>query len=102
MINYTQPFSNSRTREKVKTYDPTIEKTDSGKKIVLKERVKDLNEGLSYTDFSLQSLIDADAIDLLQPTSPVQRGQLDAADIANTAANSIGDFANNVKDENKE
>lgn len=83
-------------KEVCKTYDPIVKEVNGRKVQLFVERTKDLNEGLSYNDFSIQSLLDADAIDLLQPLSPISRSQLAAADIANTAASAIGNFADNV------
>lgn len=98
---FNREFQTSYQKDKLPTYDLDRE----GNQIVYKERTKDLNEGLRYTDFSLKSLMDADALDLLQPTSLISRDYLTAADIANTAVANIGSVLDNVsvepkKDEN--
>lgn len=93
MVRFDETFP---TKEVAKTYDPVIQVVDGRKVQLFVERTKDPNEGLSYTDFSIQSLLDADAIDLLQPLSPISRSQLAAADIASAAASAIGNFADNV------
>lgn len=68
-----------------KTYD-AVRKAD---KVLFVERTKDLNEGLLYSDFSLKSLIDADAIDLLQPFSPLSASRLSALDSSAAAIDSL-------------
>lgn len=91
----TQPkhfYCDEAPKTSVKTYDLVRE----GSKVIYKERTDDLNKGLSFTDFSVQSLLDADAVDLLQPVAPISRDNLSVADIANAAANSIGSIADNV------
>lgn len=78
-----------------KTYDPVRK----GDKVLFVERVNDVNEGLLYTDFSVRSLIDAEAIDLLSPLSPISASRLAALDSAQVAASNIETFVNNnVKD----
>lgn len=93
---FNREFKTSFYKDAAPTYDQTIVKTAQGNVIQYKERVEDLNKGLHFTDFSLQSLIDADASDLLQPTQPISRDNLTVADIANSAANSIGSAIDNV------
>lgn len=68
-----------------KTYD-AVRKAD---KVLFVERTKDLNDGLLYSDFSLKSLIDADAIDLLQPFSPLSASRLAALDSSASAIASL-------------
>lgn len=80
------------------TFDPVLTKVDRSPVISYVERVEDPNKGLSYSDFSLQSLIDADAIDLLNPVSPISRDSLFAADLANSALGNIGVVADSVTD----
>lgn len=75
----------------IKTFDQEIKVIDGVKQIVYSERTKDAYEGLTYSDFSLQSLIDADATDLLQSVGTLSRGQFTVADFADYCANSIGD-----------
>jgi hypothetical protein len=75
----------------IKTFDQEIKVIDGVKQVVYTERTRDAYEGLSYTDFSLQSLIDADATDLLQSVGTLSRGQLTVADFADYCANSISD-----------
>lgn len=93
MVKFDETFP---TKEVCKTFDPVIKIVNGRKVQLFIERTKDLNEGLTYLDFSIQSLLDADAIDLLQPLSPISRDRLAAADIANSAASAIGDFVDNV------
>jgi len=81
----------------IKTFDQDIKVIDGVRQTVYTERVKDLYEGLSYTDFSLQSLIDADATDLLQQVGTLTRGQLTIADFADYCAGYIGDIAGSVE-----
>lgn len=81
------------------TYDQVLEKTALGTVITYKERVGDPNKGLKFSDFSIQSLVDADAIDLLQPTQPISRDNLTVADIANSAASDIGSVLDNVNND---
>lgn len=85
-------------KEVVKTYDPVVKEVNGRKVQLFIERTKDLNEGLKYTDFSLQSLMDADAIDLLQPLSPLSRNTLDALDIAGVALGHISADLDAVSD----
>lgn len=94
MVRFDETFP---PKEVCKTYDPVIKEVNGRKVQLFVERTEDLNKGLSYSDFSVQSLLDADAIDLLQPLSPISRSQLAAADIANSAATAIGNFADSVK-----
>lgn len=89
MINYIKPFDEVICDEVRKTYDPTIEVVDGKKVLLYKERTEDPNEGLTYSDFSLQSLIDADATTLLNPISPLSRDIFYVVDTANTVANNI-------------
>lgn len=103
MVRFDETFP---PKEVCKTYDPVIKIVNGRKVQLFVERTKDLNEGLTYSDFSIQSLLDADAIDLLQPLSPISRDRLAAADIANTAATAIGNYTDNLsvepsKDETK-
>lgn len=93
MVRFDETFP---PKEVVKTYDPVVKIVDGRKVQLFVERTKDLNEGLTYNDFSLQSILDADAIDLLQPLSPISRSQLVAADIANSAAVAIGNYTDNL------
>lgn len=93
MVRFDETFP---PKEVVKTYDPVVKIVNGRKVQLFVERTKDLNEGLSYNDFSIQSLLDADAIDLLQPLSPISRSQLVAADIANSAASNIGSYLDSV------
>lgn len=76
-------------KEVVKTYDPVVKEVNGRKLRVFVERVEDPNAGLLYSDFSLESLLAADAGDLLQPLSPLSRNRLDALDIAGFAADHI-------------
>lgn len=97
MIKQPQPiYEDKLPKEPIKTYDEVRE----GNKIIYKERTEDLNKGLLYTDFTIQSLLDADAVDLLQPTQPISRDNLSVADIANSAANNIGTYIESVTDDN--
>lgn len=75
----------------IKTFDQEIKVVDGVKQVVYTERTKDAYEGLTYSDFSLQSLIDADATDLLQSVGTLSRGQLTIADFAEYCANNISD-----------
>ena len=59
----------------IKTFDQEVKVIDGVKQVVYTERTKDPYEGLTYSDFSLQSLIDADAVDLLQSVGTLSRGQ---------------------------
>ena len=93
MVRFDETFP---PKEVVKTYDPVVKIVNGRKVQLFVERTKDLNEGLSYNDFSIQSLLDADAIDLLQPLSPISRSQLATADIANSAATAIGNYTDNL------
>lgn len=100
MINFKKNHDEI-VKETLPTLEPSVEMVDGRKVLVYKERVKDPNEGLSYNDFSLQSLLDADAIDLLQPTAPISASQLSAADTANSVASAIGVTADNVKSDDE-
>lgn len=102
MINYKKPFKDEASYSSVKTFDPIVEKIDGKKVITYKERVGDPNEGLTYTDFSVSSLLDADAIDLLQPTAPISRDALFAADVAEVAGSTISNSSVVVENENNE
>lgn len=95
---YSKKNSTIVEAQHFKTYDPIRE----GNTIVFKERVEDLNKGLKFTDFSVQSLVDADALDLLQPTAPISRDSLTVADIANSAATAIGNYSDSVSTNPKE
>lgn len=79
-----------------KTFDP-IRKAD---KVLFQERIKDPNEGLLYSDFSTQSLIDADAIDLLQPLSPLSVSRLSAIDSVSPAISSLSGIAQDLPVDN--
>ena len=96
MYYFNKPFTDVPFNEDVVTYDPVIKEVNGAKVQMFVARTEDLNKGLSYDDFSLRSLLDADALDLLQPIAPISRTQLYAADIANSAANNIGAFADSV------
>lgn len=99
MIKQPQPiYEDKLPKEPIKTYDEVRE----GNKIIYKERTEDLNKGLLYTDFTIQSLLDADAVDLLQPVQPISRDNLSVADIANSAANNIGTYIESVTDDNNQ
>lgn len=85
-------------REKTdETISPTFDEVREGSKIIYKERTEDVNKGLLYTDFTIQSLLDADAVDLLQPVQPIQRDNLSVADIANSVADNISLNIESVK-----
>lgn len=101
MYYFTKPYKDEPIDETVVTYDSVIKEVNGVKVQMFVPRTEDLNKGLSYSDFSLKSLIDADAIDLLNPIAPISRTPLYAADIANIAANNIGTVLDNVKVENK-
>lgn len=96
MINYVKPFKDVFCDEVRKTYDPSIEVVDGKKVLLYKERTEDPNEGLTYSDFSLQSLIDADATTLLSPISPLTRDAFYVVDTANTVANNISSNIDNL------
>lgn len=94
MIKQPQPiYEDKLPKEPIKTYDEVRE----GNRIIYKERTEDLNKGLCYSDFSIQSLLDADAVDLLQPVQPIQRDNLSVADIANSVADNISLNIESVK-----
>ena len=92
---FNREFQTSYYKDNQPTYDLTRE----GNQVLYKERTEDLSKGLRYTDFSLKSLMDADALDLLQPTSLLSRDYLTAADIANTAIADISSVLDNVSNE---
>lgn len=75
-----------------KTYDPIRQ----GDRVFFQERTKDLNEGLLYTDFSTESLLQADAIDLLRPLSPLSASRLSALDSAGVAVGSLSDLVASI------
>lgn len=80
MINFKKDFQDSSQKDRVITYDKVIKKVDGATLLENVERTQDLNKGLLYTDFSLQSLIDSDNIDLLNPIGPISRGTLSSTD----------------------
>lgn len=98
MIDFKKPFEDSFFKEVRKTFDPVVEVVNGSRVLVYKERTEDLNEGLTYSDFSLKSLIDADALDLLNPVAPLSRDNLYVADIASTVANNISSNIEPVND----
>lgn len=101
MYYFTKPYKDEPIDETVATYDAVVKEVNGVKMQMFVPRTEDPNEGLSYTDFSLKSLIDADALDLLNPIAPLSRTPLYAADIASIAANNIGTVLDNVKVENE-
>ena len=98
MYYFTKPFNDVPFKEDVVTYDTIIQEVDGRKVQMFVARTKDPNEGLSYEDFSLKSLIDADALDLLNPIAPISRTPLYAADLVGSIASNIGSVLDNVKD----
>ena len=101
MYYFIKPYKDEPIDETVVTFDPVVKEVDGVKVQMFVPRTEDPNKGLSYSDFSLKSLIDADALDLLNPIAPISRTPLYAADIANIAANNIGTVLDNVKVENE-
>lgn len=77
----------------VKTYDIVKRVIDLNghKKIVmdLVERVDDPNKDYDAEDFSLQSLLDAGAVDLLKPVGSIAPDVLDAIDSTTKGLDSI-------------
>lgn len=91
MINFKKDFQDSSQKDRVVTYDKAIKKVDGSTLLENVERTKDLNQGLLYTDFSLQSLIDSDNIDLLNPIGPISRSALSATDSLVTNTSNLPD-----------
>lgn len=85
----------------LKTFDQEYKVINGKKVVVYKERVKDPNEGLKASDFELNALIDADAVDLLQPVGTLQRDYLTVADFASYIAGDISNLASNVSENNE-
>lgn len=88
--------ANYEKQPKFPTFDQEIKTVNGTKQIVYTERISDPYEGLSYSDFSLQSLIDAESVDLLQPVGTLSRSQLSIADFAEYCADYIGNTAVDV------
>lgn len=98
MINFKKDFQDSSQKDRVVTYDKAFKKVDGATILQNVERTQDLNKGLLYTDFSLQSLIDADNIDLLNPIGPISRGTLSATDSLVTNTSNLPDALNDKKE----
>ena len=79
------------------TFDQVVKKVDGRNVLLYQARTKDINEGLLAKDFQLQSLIDADAIDLLQPTPLLTRGLFTVADFAEYTAVNLGSLADSIE-----